>query len=44
MDNGGFVLVGYSLTAIAFIGYIASLFLRARRARRLTRALASRRG
>lgn len=44
MDNGGFVLAGYVLTAVTFAAYATNLFVRARRAKRLARALASRRG
>ena len=44
MDNGGFVLAGYLLTALVFAAYVASLFYRSRKARRMARALASRRG
>ena len=35
MDNAGYVLAGYLLTAGALVGYLWSLIGRARRARRM---------
>ena len=43
MDNTGFVVAGYVLTAVALGGYLASLFSRARRARARAEAIAKRR-
>jgi hypothetical protein len=40
MDNWGFVVTGYAATAVALGGYVASLFARARRARRRSAAVA----
>ena len=43
MDNAGFVVAGYIITAGALGGYVAGLFARARRARDRAAAVASRR-
>jgi hypothetical protein len=43
MDNVGFVIAGYLVTAGAVGGYVAGLLLRARRARRRAAAMADRR-
>lgn len=43
MDNVGFVVAGYSLTAAALVGYAASLLRRARRARHRAAAVAAKR-
>jgi len=42
LDNGGFVIAGYVLTAVVLGGYLLSLFSRARRARARAEALAKR--
>jgi hypothetical protein len=44
MDNLGYVVAGYVVTAGAIAGYAASLFVRARRARSRAAAVAARRG
>jgi hypothetical protein len=44
VDNVGYVVAGYVLTAVAIAGYTASLFVRARRARTRATAVAARRG
>ena len=43
MDNTGFVIAGYLLTAAALGGYALRLFARARRARARVEALAEKR-
>jgi hypothetical protein len=43
VDNVGYVVAGYLVTAATIGGYAASLFARARRARRRTEAIAARR-
>lgn len=43
MDNTGYVLAGYLVTAGALGGYLLFLFARARRARQLAEAVAARR-
>lgn len=43
MDNAGYVIAGYALTAAALGAYVAGLFRRARRARSRVAAIASRR-
>jgi nitrate reductase gamma subunit len=43
MDNVGFVVAGYLITAVSLAGYALLLRRRARRARRRAAALASRR-
>ena len=40
MDNWGFVVAGYTATAVALGGYVAGLFARARRARQRSAAIA----
>jgi hypothetical protein len=44
VDNMGYVVTGYVLTAGAIAGYAGSLFIRARRARARAAAVAARRG
>jgi hypothetical protein len=44
MHNLEFVVAGYSVTAAALAGYVARLFVRARRARELAAAIAAKRG
>ena len=43
MDSLGYVVAGYLVTAGSLGGYMVSLFVRARRARRLAEAVAARR-
>jgi hypothetical protein len=43
VDNLGYVVAGYLLTAAALAGYAGSLFARARRARARALAVAARR-
>ena len=43
MDNLGYVVAGYTITAAALGGYIARLFVRAREARRRAEAVAAQR-
>jgi hypothetical protein len=43
MDNVGYVVAGYVLTAAALGGYVLRLFARAREARRRAEAVAARR-
>jgi hypothetical protein len=43
VDNLGFVVAGYALTAAALAGYVLSLIGRARRARARAAAIAARR-
>ena len=42
MDNTGYVIAGYLLTAATLGGYLVALFSRARRARARAEALAKR--
>jgi len=42
LDNTGFVIAGYLLTAAVLGGYLVALFSRARRARARAEALAKR--
>lgn len=42
MDNLGYVVVGYSITALVLVAYVARLFQRARRAKRQAAAIAAR--
>lgn len=42
MDNVGYVVAGYTLTALVLAGYAASLFARGRRARLRAQAVAER--
>jgi hypothetical protein len=44
MQNLGYVVAGYVLTAVALGGYVLRLFVRAREARRDAEAVAARRG
>ncbi len=43
MDNAGYVVAGYLLTAMSVSGYVAHLLLRARRARSQAVAIAAER-
>ncbi len=43
MDNVGYVVAGYLVTAAAIAGYVSNLFVRARRARTRAAAVAARR-
>lgn len=42
-ENVGYVVAGYTLTAVALGGYVIRLFARAREARRRAEAVAGRR-
>jgi hypothetical protein len=42
VDNVGYVVAGYTLTALVLAGYAASLFARGRRAKLRARAVAER--
>ncbi len=43
-ENVGYVVAGYSITALALGGYVLRLFARAREARRRAEAVSTRRG